>query len=114
MQYVPITQKSRYSTNLPSEVAIFSQSTNRRNICPRSSDTIASFDIIASVSSVSYKKQYCEQLGNLMGIAHQRDVYTTSSLCPFIHAFYWTSTGRTFSSTTSVMVVDVFEHPLNI
>ena len=75
MQHVPITQKSHYGTNLPSEVVIFSQSTNRRNIFPRSSDTIGSFDIIASVSSVSYKKQFCEQLGVLMGIAHQRDVY---------------------------------------
>ena len=105
MQYVPITQKSRYSTNLPSEVAIFSQSTNRRNIFPRSSDTIASFDIIAFVSI----KNNIRRPSSV-----QRDVYTTSSLCLFIHAFYWTSTGRTFSSTTSVMVVDVFEHPLNI
>ena len=56
MQYVPITQKSRYGTNLPSEVVTFSQSTNRRNIFPRSSDTIASFGIIAPISSVSYKK----------------------------------------------------------
>ena len=49
-----------------------------------------------------------------MGIAHQSYVHTTPSLGPSIHAFYWMSTGCTFPSTTSVMVVDFFEHPLDV